>query len=89
MSTTGEDSLVRARVPVRIKVESEAILQRLGLSTEEAVRLFLAQVALRRGLPFAITLPPAHLADNDEDLLASKLVRQEMLDSFYDDAESR
>jgi DNA-damage-inducible protein J len=79
---TLEDALVR--VPADLLAESEAILHPLGLSTSEAVRLFLAQVSLRRGLPFAVTLPPA---DSDDDLLASAAVRQATLDSFYPDNE--
>ena len=72
------------RVPADLVAESEAILQPLGLSATEAVRLFLAQVSLHRGLPFAVTLPPA---DADDDLLASAKARQAILDSFYNDDE--
>ena len=64
------------------------MLQRLGLSVEEAVRLFLSQVAMRRGLLFAVTLPPEELAGWDGDFLASAEVRQAVLDSFYDDTEA-
>lgn len=77
-----EDALLR--VPAHLVAESEAILRSLGLSTAEAVRLFLTQVSLRRGLPFAVTLPPL---DSDDDLLASATVRQATLDSFYNDDE--
>lgn len=78
-----EDALVR--VPADLLAESEAILHPLGLSAGEAVRLFLAQVSLQRGLPFPVRLPPA---DSDDDLLASADVRQAMLDSFYDEEPS-
>ena len=72
------------RVPARLVAESERVLHALGLSTDEAVRLFLTQVSLRRGLPFAVTLP-LDLAGSDDDLLASTAVRQAALDSFYED----
>lgn len=73
-----EDALLR--VPAHLVAESEAILRPLGLSAADAVRLFLAQVSLRRGLPFAVALPSV---DSDDDLLASAEVRQAVLDSFY------
>ena len=73
------------RVPAHLVTESEAILRALGLSTDEAVRLFLAQVSLRRGRPFAVTLPPDSADHPADDLLASPAVRQAALDSFYDD----
>lgn len=76
MPTTDDAFL---RVPAHLVAESEAILHPLGLSTDEAVRLFLAQVSLRRGLPFAVTLPPG---DCDDDLLAPAATRQAALDSY-------
>ncbi|MEX0325782.1 MAG: type II toxin-antitoxin system RelB/DinJ family antitoxin [Puniceicoccaceae bacterium] len=48
---------VRARVDIELKQQAEAVLLSLGLTTTEAIRLFLQQVRLRRGLPFAVVLP--------------------------------
>ena len=76
------------RVPALLLAESEAILQGLGLSADEAVRLFLTQVSLRRGLPLAVVLPPEGAWPADDDLLAPAAVRQETLDSFYGDEPS-
>lgn len=73
------------RLPARLVAESEVILRALGLSTDEAVRLFLTQVSLRRGLPFPVALPLESAAYADEDLLAAAPVRQAVLDSFYDE----
>lgn len=84
MAATDEALL---RLPAKLVADSEAILRELGLSTDEAVRLFLTQVFLRRGLPFPVALPPESSAAyaDDEDLLAAASVRQAALDSFYDD----
>ena len=78
------------RVPARLVADSEGILHALGLSTDEAVRLFLTQVSLRRGLPFAVALPPESrdATNDDDDLLAPAAVRQANLDSLYDDADT-
>lgn len=74
------DAMVRARVKPELKDEAEKVFSELGISTTEAIRMFLAQVKLRRGLPFPVDLP----SDN-EDLLRSPVSRQAALDSVYDD----
>jgi DNA-damage-inducible protein J len=60
-----KDSYVRARVDSKLKRDSERILERLGLSTTEAIRLFLVQVRLQKGLPFHVGLNPSKHADDD------------------------
>jgi len=48
--------LLRTRVPVDRFREAELILKRLGLSPGDAVNMLLAQIELRRGLPFDVSL---------------------------------
>lgn len=74
------DTMVRARVDPTLKDETDKIFSELGISTTEAIRMFLAQVKLRRGLPFSVGLP----SDSDDLLLTSE-ARQAALDSVYDD----
>ena len=74
-------SYVRARIAADLKEESEEILDQLGLTTAEAIRLFLVQVRLRKGLPFNLEIPKG---END-DLLLPARVRQAALDSVYED----
>ena len=81
MST--KDSYVRARVDSRLKRDTERILARLGLSTTEAIRLFLVQVRLQKGLPFRVGLN--HGAQQNGDILLPAGMRQAALDSLYDD----
>ncbi len=75
-----KDTVVRARVSSRLKEESEKVFDSLGLTTTEAIRIFLAQVRLRGGLPFEVTIP----CDNT-DILRSPDKRVQALDSLYDD----
>lgn len=54
------------------------MLAALGLSTTKAIRLFLHQVKIRKGLPFSVTLPEG---DADvEDILHPASKRIEALD---------
>jgi DNA-damage-inducible protein J len=51
--------MIRARVEPELKQEAEAVLGEIGLSPTEAITLFYKQVALHRGLPFAVRIPNA------------------------------
>lgn len=51
--------MARARVEPELKREAEETFSALGLSATEAITLFYKQVALHRGLPFAVRVPNA------------------------------
>lgn len=78
--TIMQDAVVRARVDSSLKNDTEKVFDKLGLTTTEAIRLFLAQVKLRGGLPFEVRLP----SDNS-DLLLPTPSRQASLDAVFDD----
>jgi DNA-damage-inducible protein J len=50
-------AVITARVDPDLKHNAERVLQSLGLSTAQAITLFLHQVELQQGLPFAVKLP--------------------------------
>jgi len=54
-----KEAIIRARVDSDVKEKAEKILEQIGLSPSEAIRLFLQQVTLRRGLPFEVRIPNA------------------------------
>lgn len=74
-----KDSIVRARVRPDLKADAEKVFEALGINTTEAIRMFLSQVRLRRGLPFSVEVP------GNDDLLVSNSTRKAALDSVYDD----
>jgi DNA-damage-inducible protein J len=53
----GKTETIRARVEPALKRDAEAVLKKLGLTSSEAITLFLAQVKLTKGLPFSVRLP--------------------------------
>jgi antitoxin component of RelBE/YafQ-DinJ toxin-antitoxin module len=79
-----KDAVVRGRVATCLQDEVEALFEEPGLATTETIRMFPAQVRLRRGIPFAVTLPAANA-----DLLVSGSMRQSALDQAYDDRAGR
>jgi DNA-damage-inducible protein J len=55
----GKTETIRARVEPRLKREAEAVLKKIGLTSSEAITLFLTQVKLTKGLPFPLRVPNA------------------------------
>ena len=58
---------VHSRIQPELKEQAEGILQRLGLSPTEAVRMFYTQITLRNGLPFDVAIPNAETIKALED----------------------
>jgi DNA-damage-inducible protein J len=58
--------MVHARVDPKLKKSVERIFSDIGISTTEAIRLFLKQVVLHRGMPFPVAVP------NEETLAAMR-----------------
>lgn len=72
-------AMINIRLEPKLKKSSEAILARMGLSTSEAITLFLSQVVMQRGLPFAVRIP------NKETRKALKEAKEgRNLESFTD-----
>ena len=55
-------AVVHARLEPQIKQKAEGVLNRLGISPTEAIRIFYRQISLRNGLPFAVEIPNARTA---------------------------
>ncbi len=51
--------MIHARIDPDLKEAAEQVFGKIGISTTEAIRLFLKQVELHQGLPFPVTVPNA------------------------------
>lgn len=51
--------MIHARVEPKLKRSAERIFSAIGMTTTEAIRLFLKQVELHEGLPFPVSVPNA------------------------------
>jgi len=84
-----KSTMITARVDPQLKHDTEKILKRLGLSTTEAITLFFNQINLRKGLPFAVSIPNTVTARAIEDALSDiDLNKANSVDDFFDDLES-
>jgi DNA-damage-inducible protein J len=53
---------VRARIDERIKEEAAHVLESVGLSVSDAIRMMLVRVAAEKALPFEVKVPNAVIA---------------------------
>jgi DNA-damage-inducible protein J len=51
--------MIHARVEPKLKRSAERVFSEIGMTTTEAIRLFLKQVELHKGLPFPVSVPNA------------------------------
>lgn len=58
-----KSAIIHARIEIKTKKKAEAVLNRLGLSPTEAIRLFYHQICLRSGLPFPVNMPNAETTE--------------------------
>jgi DNA-damage-inducible protein J len=67
---------IRARVEAKLKADAEAVLDELGLTASDAIRLFYKQVALRRGLPFDVVIPNSATRKAMRDVIEGRELTQ-------------
>ncbi|HEY4544284.1 MAG TPA: type II toxin-antitoxin system RelB/DinJ family antitoxin [Tissierellaceae bacterium] len=91
---TLKTSVVRSRVSEELKQQSEEILNSLGLSMSDAIRLFLQQMINARTLPFELKPNPQTLEsfnapvftsnETDGALFLRSLLNEDQYESFND-----
>jgi DNA-damage-inducible protein J len=59
------ESIIRSRINSDVKLEAQALLEKFGLTMSEAIRLFLHQVVIEKGLPFQVRLPSDAAKEHD------------------------
>lgn len=53
------DAMVRARINGDVKEEASLVLEAMGLSMSDAIRLLLVRIAKDKALPFEVKVPNA------------------------------
>ena len=61
-------TLIQARVDSKLKEEAESIMGQLGITLNEASRMFLTQVIIQKGIPFKPTLRTEPIYEPNEML---------------------
>lgn len=58
--------LFRSRVPAQRLKRAEKILEQLGMKPGDAFNMLLAQIELRKGLPFDVTTNPTAVLSSEQ-----------------------
>ena len=64
----GKTGYITARVEPKLKASAGRVLTKIGVSTSDAITMFLRQVVLRRGIPFDVRVPNAETKRAIEEL---------------------
>lgn len=81
--------IVKSRIEPELKANAEAILEKLGLSVSDVIRLTFRQIVARRGLPFDLKIP------NEETIAAIKesrtmsIMRRKSVKELFDELEGK
>lgn len=78
---------IKTRIEPELKQQAEATLNALGLDLSSGIRLFLRQVVLNQGLPFAVTLPSPNAATQKAiaDSYAGRVRRASSVDALFEE----
>ena len=79
------NQLVQARMDKHIKEEAATVLEAMGLTVSDAVRLLLTRVAREKALPFAPLVPNEETIAAMKEARAGGLKRFDDVDSLFDD----
>jgi DNA-damage-inducible protein J len=67
-----QTGMIRARISPDLKAEAESILDQIGLSSSDAIRMFYKQITRQKGLPFDARIPNAATREALRDAEAGK-----------------
>jgi len=79
------NSLVQARINADIKADAQAVLEAMGLTVSDAVRLMLTKVAEEKKLPFDLLRPNQTTIDAMKAARAGEVIRHETVNSLMKD----
>ena len=76
-------AILNLRISPEDKKSAERVLSKLGVPMATAVGMFLKQVALTGGIPFAVSLPKAPNCINTDTMSVSQ-IREQLSEGLYD-----
>ena len=81
-----KSTTLNLRVNPAIKEQAEDVLKQLGIPMATAIDMYLRQISLTGGIPFAVSLPKAPTAINADNMTTAEL--RAALQAGYDDIEA-
>ena len=87
MFSTSKTTDVRSRIEPDLKDRASEVLAACGLNLSDAIRLFLRQVVVQEGLPFAVKTPNATTIAAMKEARSMKRAKFGSAQEFFDDLE--
>lgn len=78
-----KNATLNIRISPEVKRSAEVVLSKLGVPMATAIDMFLKQVTLTGGIPFAVTLPKAPASIN-ADMMTSSQIRDKLNEGLSD-----
>jgi DNA-damage-inducible protein J len=66
----GKTAYITARIEPKLKAQAGRVLAKVGVSTTDAITMFMRQVVLHEGLPFEVRVPNAETRKAIEEIKA-------------------
>jgi len=82
------NATVRARVDESLKFDAEHILKEIGLTTSQAINIFLKKVVSERGIPFELKVPSDRLKTAMDEAKSSQGTYHDGIDDMMKDLKS-
>lgn len=79
----GKTATLNLRINLTVKQRAEEVFTRLGIPMSTAIDMYLNQISLTGGIPFAVTLPNTPSVLN-EDLMTTEEVREKLQGGYED-----
>jgi DNA-damage-inducible protein J len=83
----GKTSTIQTRIEPGVKLEAEKILKTLGITTSEAINIFLRRIIMEKGLPFPVKITNPETIKVLEDIIEGKNLSKEYdgIDEMFED----
>lgn len=82
------NATVRARVDESLKFNAETVLKELGLTTSQAINIFLKKVVSEQGIPFELKVPSDRLKKSMDEAKNSEGTFHDNIDGMMKDLKS-
>ncbi|MDD3323648.1 MAG: type II toxin-antitoxin system RelB/DinJ family antitoxin [Sulfurospirillaceae bacterium] len=83
------EATIRARCDVELKNSAEAIFKQLGISTSQAINMFLAKVKSENGIPFELKIPNEKTAQVMNEVLKGINMEETSIEQLKAEFESQ
>lgn len=64
--------VVSCKIPAQLKIDTEKVLNRLGLGYSEAIKIYFNQIVLTNSIPFDLTIPSDYVEKKQKKVNSKK-----------------